>query len=146
MDPQQFLSVLRIPHPNVIQRARREHVRVIARKLDIVDPVVVAGVPQLRVQILRLHPVNIALAGPAEEVSEVPSERNRSHCTQDLTSALDPQRLDIQLADGPVPRTHYDIPVRKQADAPHALRKQFLRRAHSPKRRSFDRDFHHVPR
>ena len=58
-------------YPNIIQRTSSKHIRIISRKLNIIYTFIVTSVSQLRVQVFRFYPVDVALTGAAEEMGEV---------------------------------------------------------------------------
>ena len=68
LNSQKLLSGLSIPDTNVIQRTGGKQFRVSVRECDVIDPLVVTGVSELRSDVVGVAPVDGGLVGTAEEV------------------------------------------------------------------------------
>ena len=61
-----------------------------------------ASVPQLRIELICVHPVDIGLGCSTEEVSVILSEWNAGHTAEDLALCLDLHVLDVYLGQGAI--------------------------------------------
>lgn len=71
---QQLLSILCIPDPNLIGSSSGKHLRVVIRKRNIIDALVMAGISEFRSEGGRVYPVDVGLGGACEEVGVVAGE------------------------------------------------------------------------
>ena len=125
VDPEQLGSILGVPDSDVVARAGREDIGVHTGNIrfvhpcnllwegDVVDLVGMAGVPDLSIQLVAVHPVDVALGRSAEEVREVPREGEGGDRPPDLGSLLDLHGLDRDLSDRPEARADDEVTVRE---------------------------------
>mmetsp|Transcript_45807 Transcript_45807/g.81863 ORF Transcript_45807/g.81863 Transcript_45807/m.81863 type:complete len:322 (+) Transcript_45807:265-1230(+) len=71
LDPQQLLACAGIPDTDVMVRAGGEQLAVFVREADIVDPLKVAGLPQLLLEGLGVQVVHVRLVGANKVVVSV---------------------------------------------------------------------------
>lgn len=79
------MPILAVPDPNLVRRSSGEDIGEPIWEGNIVDPFIVAGIPQFWVEVGGVDPVNIGLRSSTEEVGVISSEGNRSHIAHDFT-------------------------------------------------------------
>lgn len=90
-----------------------------------------ASVSQLSLQLLTVHPIDVALLRPCEEMSEVFGERHRRHSAHHLLFAFHVHTLNRQFGNYPRPTSADDISVRQYLKTVDPLLKQLSHWTHS---------------
>ena len=113
LDAEELLPGLGVPDSDVVDRARREQVRVAGGERDVVNALEVAGVPELGGDAVRVAPVDGGLGGAGEEVRRVSRERDRGDGAHDLGLRLELHRSrgDQHLRDGAVASADQQVTV-----------------------------------
>jgi hypothetical protein len=102
LDSEEFLSGQRVPDSNVVEGASGEQLGVARGEGNVVDLLVVAGVTELRGDLIGVAPVEGGLGGTSEEVGGISSERDGGNRAHNLGGALDHHACSVDLSDGAV--------------------------------------------
>lgn len=84
LNSKQFLSIVGVPNSDITEGTGGKHIRIAARKRDVIDLFIMAGVSQFRSQVFGINPVDIRQGGAAEEVAVVRSKSHRGHFAHDV--------------------------------------------------------------
>ena len=102
LNPQEFLSASRVPDSNIVHGTRGKQFTISFWVCQVIYSTIMASVPQLRIELICVHPVDIGLGCSTEEVSVILSEWNAGHTAEDLALCLDLHVLDVYLGQGAI--------------------------------------------
>lgn len=114
------------------------------RECDIIDPLVVTGVSELRGDVISVAPVNGGFVGTAEEVGRISSKTQRGNCTHDFSRLLDVEINGIDLSDLSITSTDEEVAIGEELDALDTLGEQFLVRSKSLEKIVLKIDLHDI--
>lgn len=129
LDAQQLVARPRVPHANVVLRARGKQLRVAARKDDVVDRPVVARRAQLVLERGDRDQVDVRLLRADEKVIAGRVQRERRDAARDLDRAQRLPRVLLHDRDRAVAGGHDHVAALEQQHALHAEAERLLLRA-----------------
>jgi len=111
LDTEELLTGAGVPDTDVIDGASSKKLRVASGERDIVDAFVMAGVSELRGDIVSVAPVDGGLVGSSEAVSGVSGKGDGSYSAHDLGLTLDEHVLTGQFGNSAVASSDHDVVV-----------------------------------
>ena len=146
LDTEELLAGGHVPDTDVVDRAGREQVGVAGRERDIVDALVMASVPELGRERVRVSPVDGGLGAAGEEVSGVGSQGDGRAGAGDFLLALDlhHRRADLELSDGAIARTDDHVTVGEELHAVNAHGEETVARADALEEAALEVDLNDV--
>lgn len=118
------MPVLAVPDPDLVGRGSGEYVGEAEREGNVINALVVAGVPELGCEVGGVDPVDVGLRGSAEEVSVVSSEGNRCNVSHQFALVLDLHGLDRDPSQLTLTSSNHQIPVRQYPNGRYAETKE----------------------
>lgn len=120
----QFLSGLRVPNSDIINRSRREKFRISERERHGINPLKVASIPQLCLKPISVCPVDGGFCGAEEEVGRVGGGGDGGDRAHDFRLGFHQHVFAANFGDGAVARTDEQVAVGQCVDAVDALREE----------------------
>lgn len=131
LDAQKLLPVVGIPNSDFVDGGSGKDLRIPEGERDVVDTVIMAGVPELGHEGIGVDPVNVGLRSPAEEMSEICSEGQGCDTAHHFVLFQQLHVLDGNPGQLALTSAHQDITVGQDPDGGDAQAEQLLERAHS---------------
>ena len=112
-----------------MHRAGCEYFWVVVREGNVVDFLVVAGVPEFCGQLFGVEPINVWLCGGTKHIGVVVCKSDRSDSSQQLRFGDNSHWLDGHLCDCPIARPHDYVAVGQDPKGVDSKGEQFFYRA-----------------
>mmetsp|Transcript_17904 Transcript_17904/g.22484 ORF Transcript_17904/g.22484 Transcript_17904/m.22484 type:complete len:328 (-) Transcript_17904:550-1533(-) len=146
LDTEELLARDGVPDADVVDRARSEEVGVAGGERDVVDALVVTCVSKLRLQSVRVGPVDGGLRGAGKEVCGVGRQRDGRARAGNLLLALQLHHLvrDLELGDGAVTGAEQEVAVSEELHAVDTLGEKAVARANALEKAALEVDLNDI--